>query len=335
MPTKTKIEWADYVSNPLKALSHTGKMGWACVKLSPGCAHCWASTFNVRLGTGLPYTVDNLKQVEVILDEKELARLERFRPRGPFKNGRERALVFMDDMTDLCGDWVADEFIQRIFETVAKNTAVDFAFLTKRPERLKAWYENQNQPYEFPENIWIGISVENQQTANARLPLLQAIPASVRFISVEPLLARTFLISATAAGDSQWDEVNFEDIDESEPEELIEECEAELDWINYGHDLVENPEYREYRENREYRAKGEQVLDFDGRKIDICQSSVFAVYPLAVMRRVGKVLAGHLLDGVEWRQMPGGQQRPADQCWCCDKPWAEHRTNRVGHEVCP
>jgi hypothetical protein len=82
MPTKTKIEWADYISNPLKATplasphllgnENGGKKrtGHACIKLSEGCAHCWASTFNVRLGTGLEYTVPNMDKVELFLDER-------------------------------------------------------------------------------------------------------------------------------------------------------------------------------------------------------------------------------------------------------------------------
>src|SRR5512139_2051123 len=124
MPGKTKIEWADYISNPIKA-RHGDKQGHACVKLSEGCAHCWASTFNVRLGTGLEYTVPNMQKAEIFLDEKEIKHMLTFKPHGPFRNGRERAVIFPCDMTDLFGDWIPDEWLERLFMLFIQRKDVD------------------------------------------------------------------------------------------------------------------------------------------------------------------------------------------------------------------
>jgi len=89
-----------------------------------------------------------------------------------------------------------------------------------------------------------------------RLKHLLAIPARHRFLSLEPLLDYVDLVAATPATDDSWvwDEVNSV-TEGDEPEELIEECEAECDWINYGNDLVVTPEYREYQDWRKYLAR--------------------------------------------------------------------------------
>lgn len=178
MPAKTKIEWADYISNPIKARSYpvgmdNEKRGHACVKVSEGCAHCWASGFNTRLGTGLEYTAPNMKLVDIYLDESELKKMITFVPRlpksGVWKNGRSRAVVFPCDMTDLFGDWVPDEWIDRIFFAMHMTPHVDWFLLTKRTDRMMHYLGRKLFGSEKPsKNIYIGSTIENQKRANKR-----------------------------------------------------------------------------------------------------------------------------------------------------------------------
>jgi len=105
MPHRTSIGWADYSSNPLKARfsdeDGTVRQGWSCVKTSPACASCYAEVINKRFGTKLGYKASDNDQAEHYVDGKELRHILRFRPKGPFKNGRGRPAVFIVDMSDL------------------------------------------------------------------------------------------------------------------------------------------------------------------------------------------------------------------------------------------
>lgn len=198
MPAKTKIEWADYISNPIKARNvETGKRGHACVKFSEGCANCWASGFNVRLGTGLGYTLPNLKKVEVFLDEKEIKKMWAFNPRlpksGQFKNGRSRAVVFPCDMTDLFGDWISDDMLDDVFQAMVNNDRVDWLVLTKRTDRMLAYLRKRRDygnSFRAFGHVYVGCSVENQKRSNERLDAMKSISfiGWNTFVSFEPAL---------------------------------------------------------------------------------------------------------------------------------------------------
>lgn len=196
MPAKTKIEWADYISNPIKARNlETGKQGHACIKISEGCAHCWASVFNTRLGTGLDYTAPNMKQAEMYLDESELKRMITFVPRmpksGAWKNGRLRPVVFPCDMTDLFGQWVPDEWIDRFFFAMHMTPHVDWFLLTKRTDRMMRYLADKHNKGKVTfANIFIGCTVENQKRANERWSDMEVISQMgwKTWVSFEPAL---------------------------------------------------------------------------------------------------------------------------------------------------
>jgi protein gp37 len=158
-------------------------------------------------------------------------------------------------MSDLFHPAFTDELIYRVFKVMSMAYWHTFQILTKRPSRMAEIVPRiRNMLPDRLNNIWLGASVENQQTANERLPLLMDTPAAVRFVSCEPLLEYVDLVKAVHPDEWAWDEVNA-DPDDCEPEELIEECEAECDWINYGNDLVVNPEYQEWEQQRIRHAK--------------------------------------------------------------------------------
>ncbi|RJP45483.1 phage Gp37/Gp68 family protein [Candidatus Parcubacteria bacterium] len=137
----TKIEWASAglskgeTWNPIRARNaRTGKTGWFCEKVSPACENCYAERLNMKPGTtggtGLPYKPGHRQNgdVEVYLDKKTLLAPLKWRaPRG----------VFVCSMTDIFGDWVPDEWLDRIFAVMALCPQHRFLLLTKRPERMR------------------------------------------------------------------------------------------------------------------------------------------------------------------------------------------------------
>lgn len=183
---RTQIEWVQFSSNPLHVVDReTGKRGWFCEKVSPGCAHCCASKLNVRRGTGHEYLPENSDKVEWRLNERELETI--LRRRKPTR-------IFVGDMVDLWHEDVPDEFIEQVFVTMVNAQQHIFQVLTKRPERFVAWCENYWLPRwaavsrKLPPNIWAGTSVENQHWADRRVPEIIKAPTVVHFLSCEPLL---------------------------------------------------------------------------------------------------------------------------------------------------
>src|SRR6516225_466214 len=208
----TKIEWTEKTWNPIRAMQIGGsKPGHYCALISKGCANCYASAMQPRLfnmptypGPGKADYTDNAVDVSVgngisvYLDQDVLAQ--------PLKWQKPRR-VFPCSMTDLFGAWVPDRWIDQIFAVMANAEQHTFQILTKRSERMRdylgrtAIISNIGQMWFNPSlrvggngpawplpNVWVGVSVENQEQADKRIPDLLATPAAVRWLSCEPLL---------------------------------------------------------------------------------------------------------------------------------------------------
>lgn len=187
MGSFSKIEWTDSTWTPIRARNlETGKTGWHCHHVSPGCEHCYSEALNRRIGSGLAFKPGHLKDVDVFLDAKMLAAPLRWRaPRR----------IFVCSMTDLFGEWVKDEWIRRIFGIIEQTPQHIYQILTKRPRRLYEMVCYGRNPLNVSDNVWLGVSVEDQARADERIPLLLDTPAAVRFISAEPLLGPLDLTS--------------------------------------------------------------------------------------------------------------------------------------------
>lgn len=102
-------------------------------------------------------------------------------------------MAFVCDMGDLFHDAVPDSILWDFFYLVMERMGVIWQVLTKRPQRMRQiaeqWLDWLGPAKELPQNLWLGVSVENQRTADERIPLLLETPAAVRFVSAEPLLA--------------------------------------------------------------------------------------------------------------------------------------------------
>jgi protein gp37 len=162
MARKSNIEWTDMTWNPV-----TG-----CTKVSSGCKHCYAELMAKRLKAMGSPRYENGFRVTLHYDLLELP-----------KTWRAPRMVFVNSMSDLFHPEVSAEFIQRVFETMASCPQHQFQVLTKRPGRV---VELQSS-LEWPDNVWMGVSIESQAVA-FRSELLQQVPAKVRFISAEPLI---------------------------------------------------------------------------------------------------------------------------------------------------
>ncbi len=188
MADQSNIEWTDATLNPIRARNRTtGKVGWFCEHASPGCDGCYAEKMNVNtyFGNGLPYKATAFPELEIFLDEKMLTQ--------PLRWQKPRR-IFICSMTDLFGRFVTDEMIDRVFTMMWKAKHHTFQILTKRPERMLDHMKNPNTPKGKPlPNVWLGVSVENQQYADKRIPLLLQTPAAVRWLSIEPLLGQVDL----------------------------------------------------------------------------------------------------------------------------------------------
>jgi protein gp37 len=156
--THTGIEWTDRTWNPT-----TG-----CNKVSPGCTHCYAEAITKRFTNNFPNGFD------LTLHQERLK--EPLRWRTPSR-------IFVNSMSDLFHEEVPLSFLKEVFEVIRETPWHVYQILTKRHERL---LEIAPQ-LDWHENIWMGVSVENQNYVQ-RVDYLRKVPAKVRFLSCEPLL---------------------------------------------------------------------------------------------------------------------------------------------------
>jgi len=216
MSSQSHIEWTDATRNPV-----TG-----CTKVSAGCKHCYAERISKRFG-------QDFSKIELHPERLDLP-----------LHWRKPRMIFVNSMSDLFHEKVPFEFIDRVFAVMALCPQHTFQVLTKRPERMaqyvghddlserialsacafgKSCYELSRQTFDFDQdeegkidhveacmplpNVWLGTSVEDQKTADERIPHLLSCPAAVRFLSVEPMLGpvnlkpfRPFIAHLGAAG---------------------------------------------------------------------------------------------------------------------------------------
>jgi len=167
MSDASKIEWTDATWNPVRG----------CVKVSPGCKHCYAETFAERFRgvPGHPY------------EEGFDPRLVHSKLGEPLTWGRPRR-VFVNSMSDLFQEAIPDDFIRRVFDVMAAANWHTYQVLTKRAERMEALVRSLPSRLQHLSNVWLGVSVEDRKHGLPRIEHLRRTPARVHFLSVEPLL---------------------------------------------------------------------------------------------------------------------------------------------------
>jgi protein gp37 len=206
---KTPIEWTTFSANPIKYRDPSGAVVWGCVHASPGCQHCYSEALAKRYGRGGPFNVQVMNTLTPFLDDAECHKMRTAKIIGGVPVAGSRC--FIGDMTDIFGEWVPDDLLNRLFsQTLEMRTDVTWQLLTKRAERMQRYLSWRWGDGRIPSrHIHIGVSVEDQKRADERIPLLLQTPAAVRFISAEPLLAHVNLVQFMAAnyisqGGRQW-----------------------------------------------------------------------------------------------------------------------------------
>lgn len=162
MGTRSSIEWTESTWNPM-----TG-----CTKISLGCRHCYAERMALRLqAIGQPNYANGFK----LTTHEHMLEL-------PLR-WKKPQMIFVNSMSDLFHEDVPVEFIQEVFGAMRRASWHIFQVLTKRSRRLL----ELNQEFDWPPNVWMGVSVENQDYV-FRIEHLRQTDACLKFLSLEPLL---------------------------------------------------------------------------------------------------------------------------------------------------
>lgn len=298
----TKIEWTDETWNPT-----TG-----CSKVSQGCKNCYALREWPRLAANPKATAYFGREFTDVAVHPE--RLD-----APLRWTKPRK-IFVNSMSDLFHQDVPDDFIDRVFAVMALSPQHTFQVLTKRPERMLAYMTQDGhgrwgfidgrarQIYaaqhgrRFPPgkillgplpNVWLGVSVEDQATADARIPLLLQTPAVVRWISAEPLLGPVSL--------ARWlrqrsdyvihsSDYGFEFYNETPP----------LDWIVVGGESgpKARPMHPDWVRSLRDQCAASGVAFLMKQWGSWAPTAAISGAGDGLLTKVGKKAAGRLLDGV-------------------------------------
>ncbi|MFN7939386.1 MAG: phage Gp37/Gp68 family protein [Bryobacteraceae bacterium] len=163
----SKIEWTDATWNPVRG----------CSKISPGCKHCYAERFAERFRGVKNHPFEQGFDLKLI-PEKLAEPLRWAEPR----------MVFVNSMSDLFHDDIPISYIHRVSATMRLARWHTYQVLTKRSGRLRELLSGPLYNAARDRHIWWGVSVENRQFGLPRITDLQATPAAVKFLSIEPLL---------------------------------------------------------------------------------------------------------------------------------------------------
>ncbi|MDY0744131.1 phage Gp37/Gp68 family protein [Paucibacter sp. R3-3] len=247
MTTISRIEWTEQTWNPTVG----------CTKISPGCKHCYAEAMARRLKAMGAAGYENGFALTVLPE----------RLNDPIKR-KKSTVYFVNSMSDLFHEKVPDEYIERVFDVITQTPQHTYQILTKRAARMARFFRTRN----VPRNAWMGVSVEDKKYGVPRIDYLRKVPASIRFLSVEPLLED---VGALDLKDIHWVIVGGESGPKARPMQkawalaVQQQCEAQdvafffKQWGGWGADGKK-------------RAKGANGRVLDGRTWDEMPDGVSA-----------------------------------------------------------
>jgi protein gp37 len=171
MGKNSKIEWTHHTFNPW----------WGCTRVSAACKHCYAEAWSKRVGK----KVWGPKAPRRFFGDAHWNGPKKWNEEARARG--ERARVFCASMADVFeARKDLDASREQLWDLIEETPHLDWLLLTKRPERI---LKTVRWSADWPRNVWVGTTVEDQESAEERLPHLARIPAAVRFISAEPLLS--------------------------------------------------------------------------------------------------------------------------------------------------
>tara|TARA_R110002094_G_scaffold160396_1_gene145778 strand:- start:984 stop:1826 length:843 start_codon:yes stop_codon:yes gene_type:complete len=272
MGANSKIEWTTHTFNPW----------WGCTKVSEACKHCYAEAWAKRVGQN----VWGPKPERRLLSDNHWRQPLKWNKDAEGMSDRPR--VFCASMADVFEDRA--ELIPhraRLFDLIEATPNLDWLLLTKRPElvmSMSRWGNN------WPDNVWLGTTIELQKRAEELLPYLEAIPAKVRFISAEPLLG-LLKIDKWLGSTIDWVITGGESGPKARPASPI--------WFHDLHaQCMKNEVAFHFKQWGDW-APGDGINMLTAKK-----ASRAIADDGTEMLRVGKKIAGRTLDGKEWNQLP-------------------------------
>lgn len=288
---KTKIEWATHSWNPV-----TG-----CTPISEGCENCYARRMAKRLAGRCGYpAVDPFR-----------ATIHPERLDEPFRWKKPRR-VFVCSMSDLFHKDVPDEFVWKVFDVMfeAGGDKHIYLILTKRPERMHKFIRNiEDWDSSEAPHIWLGVTAENQQRADERIPILLQIPAAVRFVSVEPMLGLVDLTGIRFDRNTIMNVLEGCGINRLSPCQSIPNAFCEkIDWVICGGETGPGarPMHPDWVRSLRDQCQDSGVPFFFKQwgEFEYLRQGAKNGDGKIVAHKVGKKRAGRLLDGREWNEMP-------------------------------
>lgn len=279
MGQDSKIEWTHHTFNPW----------WGCLKVSPACKHCYAETWAQRLGLELWGGAKSERRFFSDAHWKDPLKWN-----AQAQRAGERRRVFCASMADVFEDRAdLEPWRERLWPIIEQTPYLDWLMLTKRPENVA-----HSVPWKrkWPGNVWLGTTVETQEYAIERIPLIADLPAAVRFISCEPLLGplklKRWLRPADKRRGINWVIAGGESGHHSRPmnplwvEALRDQCmesDVPFHFKQWGHWGPESAADR----------RAVATVDLPGRRGHMIR-----------LFRLGKNETGRLLDGRTWDGVP-------------------------------
>ena len=272
MAKDSKIEWTHHTFNPW----------WGCAKVSPACKHCYAEAWAKRVGNAV-WGKDAPRRFFGESHWKEPLRWSREAEAAGIRNR-----VFCASMADVF-ERRADlrQWREKLWSLIEATPALDWLLLTKRPHNVRSmapWGDA------WPENVWLGATVEDQEWADKRLPALLENPARVRFLSCEPLLGPLNLekhLSPDPARSVHWVIAGGESGAYSRP--------MNPEWVRALRNTCQRSGVAFHFKQWGHWAP-EELLTEEQRNVIVLDGHRLAA--------VGKGKAGRLLDGRTWDELP-------------------------------
>lgn len=332
MSDKSRIEWTERTWSPI-----TG-----CTKVSQGCKNCYAEREVETRWSKNPKSIwFGRKFTDIQCHPEQLDAPMRW---------KTPSRIFVCPRSDLFHESVPDEFIDRVFAVMALCPRHTFQVLTKRPERMRDYLCARNGlgnpeicsainsiPYGLGNrhgalsmplpNVWLGVSVEDQTTADERIPLLLQTPAAVRWISAEPLLGPIDLRFLTYDHCGPWDRQFSLNLNALTGFRGTSPCSGidgpRLDWCVVGGESgpEARPMHPDWVRSLRDQCQAAGVPFFFkqwGEWLGVDHQMVNGEWPTDEdydftndCYRIGKKAAGRLLDGRTWDQYPGGSNAAA------------------------
>jgi protein gp37 len=167
MSDRSAIEWTDATWNPVRG----------CVKVSPGCKHCYAETFAERF-RGVPgHPFEQGFDLRLVPEKLDV----------PLR-WRSSRRIFVNSMSDLFQEGVPTDYIAEVGRVMQAANWHTYQVLTKRHERMRDLLHGELAWLGCLPHVWLGVSVEDRRHGLPRVDALRETPAAIRFLSIEPLL---------------------------------------------------------------------------------------------------------------------------------------------------